>query len=484
MSSGNRSVKYESLYKSLKKHYKPVSDPPERSVLECLLYACCLEDARLEQADEAFAKLQQTYFDWNEVRVTTVAELAEALKALPFPAQAAARIKQCLQSVFEARYQYDIDDLKKANLGKAVAEIEAWKGITPFVVAYISQHALGGHAIPAGQVIYEAMWQCEILTFAEIDKKSLPGIERAIPKNKGIEFAGLLHQFANDLFHHPKSTAPSTILKEMGVTWKAKPKPAAPEKNNSSSSNSDSNAAAKAGQTASALKVAAATKVAPPAKAVPPAKGATPEKADKSLDKNADKSLDKNTEKSTDKHSEKSGDKGVVGKAAPSKAAPQAKPTGKVLEKPAAKPAIKVEPAAPAAHRPKPKVLGLGKGPLAKGAIKPPSSGAGSDKKAKSAGGKVQPSKSSGGKSGGSKAGSTKPDSKSTGKPAAGKTEASKSAKGNAKPAKKSDKDSKDAGKKPTSSGKSDAKKSDTSKKSTGKSSGSLGASLTKKKPK
>jgi endonuclease III len=471
MSSGNRSVKYESLYKSLKKHYKPVSDPPERSVLECLLYACCLEDARLEQADEAFAKLQQTYFDWNEVRVTTVAELAEALKALPFPAQAAARIKQCLQSVFEARYQYDIDDLKKANLGKAVAEIEAWKGITPFVVAYVSQHALGGHAIPAGQVIYEAMWQCEILTFAEIDKKSLPGIERAIPKNKGIEFAGLLHQFANDLFHHPKSAAPSTILKEMGVTWKTKPKPAAPEKNNSSNAGSDANTAAKAGQAASALKVAAGSKAAPAAKAVTPVKTETPAKTE-------------TPDKGPDKHPEKGGEKAAVGKAAPVKAESQAKPSGKVPEKPAAKPAIKVETAAPAAHRPKPKVLGLGKGPLAKGAIKPPSNGTGSDKKSKSAGGKSQPGKSNGGKSGGSKGGSSKPDSKTSGKPVAGKVDASKSAKGNAKPAKKSDKNSKDTGKKPTSSGKSDAKKSDTSKKSTGKSSGSLGTSLTKKKPK
>lgn len=483
MSSGNRSVKYESLYKSLKKHYKPVSDPPERSVLECLLYACCLEDARLEQADEAFAKLQQTYFDWNEVRVTTVAELAEALKALPFPAQAAARIKQCLQSVFEARYQYDLDDLKKANLGKAVAEIEAWKGMTPFVVAYVSQHALGGHAIPAGQVIYEAMWQCEILTFTEIDKKSLPGIERAIPKNKGIEFAGLLHQFANDLFHHPKSAAPSTILKEMGVTLKAKPKPVVQEKTATNGSEAGTAKSHTASQTGNGAKGATAAKGAATAKPVAPEKGAE-KSADKAEKDKAEKSLEKNADKSGDKQSEKSGDKVASGKAAPAKPDSTTKPSVKAPEKPAAKPAVKVEPAAPAAHRPKPKVLGLGKGPLAKGAIKPPSNGAGSDKKSKSVGGKGQPSKPVGGKNSGAKAGSTKPDSKSSGKQAPGKSDAAKSSKGNTKPTKKSNKDSKDAGKKPTSTGKSESKKSDASKKSNGKSTGSLGASLTKKKPK
>jgi hypothetical protein len=224
MSSGNRTVKYENLLKSLRKHYKPLAEPPERSVLEHLLYACCLEDARVEQADEGFAKLQQTYFDWNEVRVTTAVELAEALKPLPFPMQAASRIKQCLQSIFETRYQYDIDDMKKANLGKATAELEAWKGMSAFVVSYVSQHALGGHSIPASQLICEAMWQCDVLSLAEIQKKALPGIERAIPKNKGVEFAGLMHQFASDLYHHPKGTTPLAVLKEMGATYKTKPK--------------------------------------------------------------------------------------------------------------------------------------------------------------------------------------------------------------------------------------------------------------------
>jgi len=225
MSSGNRTVKYENLLKALRKHYKPLADPPERSVLEHLLFACCLEDARVEQADEGFAKLQQTYFDWNEVRVTTVAELAEALKALPFPMQAASRIKQCLQSIFETRYQYDIDDMKKANLGKATAELEAWKGMSPFTVAYVSQHALGGHSIPPSSLICDAMWQCEVLTLQEIPKNALPGIERAIPKTKGIEFAGLMHQFATDLYHHPKSEAPLAVLKDMGSSYKTKPKP-------------------------------------------------------------------------------------------------------------------------------------------------------------------------------------------------------------------------------------------------------------------
>lgn len=227
MSSTNRATKYEQLYKILKKHFKPTPEVGERTVLEHLLYACCLEDARAEQADEAFAKLQQTYFDWNEVRVTTATELSEALSSLPNAVQAGHRIKRCLQSMFEARYQYDIDDLKKANLGKAIAEIEAWKGITPFVLNYVSQNSLGGHAIPADNSTFEALQQCEIITQSEADKKTVPGVERAIPKNKGNEFASLLHQFAVEFALNQKAPAVVAVFKELGVTpkQKAAPKP-------------------------------------------------------------------------------------------------------------------------------------------------------------------------------------------------------------------------------------------------------------------
>jgi hypothetical protein len=227
----SRADKFEQLHKSLKKHYKFTEDTTERSVLESLLYACCLEDARPDQAEEAFAKLQQTYFDWNEVRVTTTIELSEVLTVLPNPTAAGHRIKRCLQSIFETRYQYDLDDLKKANLTKATEDIQAWQGMTPFVLNYVSQHSLGGHAIPADTAILDALLAADILTTVEIEKKTIPGIERAIPKNKGFEFASLLHQFAVDFSANSKSAVALAVFKDLGVVPKAKvvPPPPAPK---------------------------------------------------------------------------------------------------------------------------------------------------------------------------------------------------------------------------------------------------------------
>ena len=84
MASVSRTAQFAKVFKVLKKHYKPVAPDAHRPVLEHVLYACLLEDAHYPAADEAFAAVVETYFDWNEVRVTSIPELAEtAGEAVP-----------------------------------------------------------------------------------------------------------------------------------------------------------------------------------------------------------------------------------------------------------------------------------------------------------------------------------------------------------------------------------------------------------------
>ncbi len=193
MTASNRAARIAKLHTALKKNYKPVPSP-SRPLMEHLLYACLLEGAPAELADEGLAKLEQQYFDWNEVRVTTVAEIAEALASLPAPMAAATRLKRCLQSAFEAFYSFDLEDLKKQNLGKAVEQFEELPGMTPFVSAYVTQQGLGGHAVPVDSGGLRIMFACGIINETEWATRKVPGLERAISKNKGAEFGSLLQQ--------------------------------------------------------------------------------------------------------------------------------------------------------------------------------------------------------------------------------------------------------------------------------------------------
>ncbi len=194
MPASNRATLIGKLATALKKYYKPAPAGASRPLLEHLLYASLLEDAPADLADEGMAKCEQEFYDWNEVRVTTVTELSQVLSRLPDPMKAAQRLKANLQGVFEEFYTFDIDHLKKENLGKAINKFEKMQGMSPFVLSYTIQHGMGGHSIPIDYSAMVIMLATEIATQPEAMAGKVPGLERAIPKNKGIEFSSLLHQ--------------------------------------------------------------------------------------------------------------------------------------------------------------------------------------------------------------------------------------------------------------------------------------------------
>lgn len=235
MAQPSRSAQFARLHKTLKKHYRPVNPDPKRPVLEHLVFACVLEDARYEPAEEAFAALVHGFFDWNEVRVTSISELAEVMAALPDPRAASNRVKRILQAVFEDAYSFDLEDRRKKNLGPTVKWLEKLDGSTPFVVNYVVQSALGGHAIPIDRGALEVLRLTNCISDAEAEAGAAPGLERAIPKAKGVEFGSLLHQLGADFTANPFSPAVREILLEVNPDAKERlpkrrqPRPAEPE---------------------------------------------------------------------------------------------------------------------------------------------------------------------------------------------------------------------------------------------------------------
>lgn len=211
MATSNRAALITKAHKVLKKCYKPVA-PPQRSILEHAIYGCCLENTSYEAADRAFAGLVENFFDWNEVRVCTVGELAEAMAKHPNAEAAAGNIRRILQAVFEDRYQFDLEPLRKENLGKATKKLQDFDGMTPFVLAYVVQAGLGGHSIPIDQAALDVLLVLNIVTESEAAKHTVPGLERAIPKTKGVEFGSLLHQLAAEFAANPNSQAVHKVL--------------------------------------------------------------------------------------------------------------------------------------------------------------------------------------------------------------------------------------------------------------------------------
>lgn len=215
MAAASRTKQFAELHKVLKRHYKAARPDAERPVLEHLLLACCLEDAHYEAAEETFAALVHTLFDWNEVRVTSIRELTEVMGALPDPRAAAHRLKRVLQGVFEATYSFDLEDWRKKNLGPTIKWLRKIDGTTNFSVAYVVQSALGGHAIPIDSGTMWVLRLVELVSDQDVEAGVVPGLERAIPKAKGIEFGSMLHQLGADFRANPYSPAVRNILLEI-----------------------------------------------------------------------------------------------------------------------------------------------------------------------------------------------------------------------------------------------------------------------------
>jgi len=212
MTAVSRSAQFAKVHKVLKKHYKPSLPVAGRSVLEHLLFACCLEDARHDAAEEAFAALVHTFFDWNEVRVTSISELSEVMACLPDPRAAANRVKRVLHSVFEATFDFNLEEYRKKTLGPTVEWLRKLDGVTPYAVSYTVQAALGGHSIPIDGGTMAALRVLGLVSEQDAAAGVVPGLERAVAKSKGPEFAALLHELGADFAANPYSAAVREIL--------------------------------------------------------------------------------------------------------------------------------------------------------------------------------------------------------------------------------------------------------------------------------
>jgi hypothetical protein len=117
-----------------------------------------------------------------------------------------------LHAVFEATFNFDLEDSKKKNLGPTITWLEKLDGTTPFVVSYVVQAALGGHAIPIDAGTMAALRVLDLVGEKDAEAGVVPGLDRAVAKSKGIEFGSLLHELGADYSANPFSAAIRDIL--------------------------------------------------------------------------------------------------------------------------------------------------------------------------------------------------------------------------------------------------------------------------------
>jgi endonuclease III len=186
------------MFTTLKKRYDP-REPEPRPVFEQFLYAVCREGATREQADRAFQNLQECFFDWNEVRVSSAREVEEALGDIPDAENRANRLISFLQEVFETTYSFDLEPLQKKGLKQAAKQLSRFQAANDYAVSWVVQQSLGGHAIPVDAASLRLLRRLGLIEDDHQDPETLrASLEHLVPKAKGALFVELVSAMAHD----------------------------------------------------------------------------------------------------------------------------------------------------------------------------------------------------------------------------------------------------------------------------------------------
>ena len=167
-------------------------------VLQQFIYGLCRENATREQADEAYRFLSERFYDWNEVRVSSLRELEEAFAGMSDADMRAQRLIAFLQEVFEIHFAFDLDKLQKEGLKQAAKKLSRYQAANDYIVSWVVQRSLGGHAIPVDTPTLRCTTRLGLIENEQDEAEARASLEHLIPKSKGALFTESIGMIAGD----------------------------------------------------------------------------------------------------------------------------------------------------------------------------------------------------------------------------------------------------------------------------------------------
>ncbi len=151
--TADRQTVLKKLLPLLKKQYKVAVCKLDRPVMETMLYAVCLENASVEEADRAYARLFELFPDLNEARVSSISELEPVFQGLDDRDWRGFRARSVLQYVFEKSFNFELESLKKKTLELATKQLGKIRHLSPFIRNFTLQQAIGAHLLPIDDAV-------------------------------------------------------------------------------------------------------------------------------------------------------------------------------------------------------------------------------------------------------------------------------------------------------------------------------------------
>lgn len=187
------SKKVSKLYRSLKRKYPVVQRVVYDEPVDALVYAIISDELSEAATQSAIKRFSDYFVDWNDLRISRVEEITEALGAnTPAARDIASALIRALKSVFSKYNTVSLQALCKMSKRPARGILEKLEGLSRFAVDYCMLTSLQGHAIPLTKKMIEYLRNNE-LVHPDADKQEIEGfLARQISAGNAYEFYSLL----------------------------------------------------------------------------------------------------------------------------------------------------------------------------------------------------------------------------------------------------------------------------------------------------
>ena len=194
--ASDRSKACQQIVTVLKKEYGSKLPSYNHDVLDTLLFSVCLENSNLADAESALQRLKESFFDYNELRVSSISEIQNSFVNMSEPEWRGMRARDIVQHVFESGYSFEVEDLKKKTMDSAEKQLKKVKSLTPFNIAYTLLFSLGSHVVPTDKNILRASIWLGLLEPGTKIKAAGEQFKAAVRKSDVPLFFHLMSQLA------------------------------------------------------------------------------------------------------------------------------------------------------------------------------------------------------------------------------------------------------------------------------------------------
>lgn len=182
----------------LQKDYGKTVPKLKLPVLETILFAVCLEDSPWKDAEASYEKLLKSYFDLNEIRVSSVTELERTLSDLKDADWKGLRIRSILRFVFESTYGFEFEKLARLTLESAQKRLKKVEHLSPFVTAFTLQQVLGSHVVILDNLGLKTAIHLGLVPPGSSIPEAAEFLKAGVKKSDCFAFSCLLHSLATD----------------------------------------------------------------------------------------------------------------------------------------------------------------------------------------------------------------------------------------------------------------------------------------------